>query len=81
MIGESRFDTFTQDGNEMDFWYIGSPQIERRRDARKEEIGREKIQGQEERKENAQGGQTFWQEARRQEEALEKNWAGVDSNH
>lgn len=28
MIGESRFDTFTQDGNQMDFWYIGSPQID-----------------------------------------------------
>jgi prepilin-type N-terminal cleavage/methylation domain-containing protein len=28
MIGESRFDTFSQDGNEMDFWYIGSPQID-----------------------------------------------------
>jgi prepilin-type N-terminal cleavage/methylation domain-containing protein len=28
MVGESRFDTFVQDGNEMDFWYIGSPQID-----------------------------------------------------
>jgi prepilin-type N-terminal cleavage/methylation domain-containing protein len=28
MIGESRFETFVQDGNEMDFWYIGSPQID-----------------------------------------------------
>jgi hypothetical protein len=28
MIGESRFDTVVQDGNEMDFWYIGSPQID-----------------------------------------------------
>ncbi|HEY2412611.1 MAG TPA: DUF1559 domain-containing protein [Pirellulaceae bacterium] len=27
-VGESRFDTFSQDGNEMDFWYIGSPQID-----------------------------------------------------
>src|SRR3954468_24296594 len=28
MIGESRWETFTQDGNQMDFWYIGSPQID-----------------------------------------------------
>jgi prepilin-type N-terminal cleavage/methylation domain-containing protein len=28
MIGESRWDTFTQDGNQMDFWYIGSPQVD-----------------------------------------------------
>jgi prepilin-type N-terminal cleavage/methylation domain-containing protein len=28
MIGESRWETFTQDGNQMDFWYIGSPQVD-----------------------------------------------------
>lgn len=28
MIGESRWETFTQDGNQMDFWYIGSPQAD-----------------------------------------------------
>ena len=28
MIGESRWETFSQDGNQMDFWYIGSPQID-----------------------------------------------------
>jgi hypothetical protein len=28
MIGESRFETFSQDGNQMDFWYIGSPQVD-----------------------------------------------------
>jgi len=28
LIGESRWETFTQDGNQMDFWYIGSPQID-----------------------------------------------------
>ncbi len=28
VIGESYFDTFSQDGNQMDFWYIGSPQID-----------------------------------------------------
>lgn len=29
MFGESYFDeTFVQDGNEMDFWYIGSPQVD-----------------------------------------------------
>lgn len=28
MIGESRWETFAQDGNQMDFWYIGSPQID-----------------------------------------------------
>ncbi|MCU0879251.1 MAG: DUF1559 domain-containing protein [Pirellulaceae bacterium] len=27
-IGESKWETFTQDGNQMDFWYIGSPQID-----------------------------------------------------
>jgi prepilin-type N-terminal cleavage/methylation domain-containing protein len=28
MIGESRWDTFSQNGNQMDFWYIGSPQAD-----------------------------------------------------
>jgi prepilin-type N-terminal cleavage/methylation domain-containing protein len=28
MIGECWWDTFSQDGNQMDFWYIGSPQID-----------------------------------------------------
>jgi prepilin-type N-terminal cleavage/methylation domain-containing protein len=28
MIGESRWETFTQDNNQMDFWTIGSPQID-----------------------------------------------------
>ena len=28
MIGESRFDPIIQDNNQMDFWYIGSPQID-----------------------------------------------------
>jgi len=28
MIGESKSETFSQDGNQMDFWYIGSPQID-----------------------------------------------------
>jgi prepilin-type N-terminal cleavage/methylation domain-containing protein len=28
MIGESKAETFSQDGNQMDFWYIGSPQID-----------------------------------------------------
>jgi prepilin-type processing-associated H-X9-DG protein len=27
-VGESRFDTLVQDNNEMDFWYVGSPQID-----------------------------------------------------
>jgi prepilin-type N-terminal cleavage/methylation domain-containing protein/prepilin-type processing-associated H-X9-DG protein len=28
MIGESKWERFSQDGNQMDFWYIGSPQID-----------------------------------------------------
>jgi len=28
MVGECYWDTFSQDGNQMDFWYIGSPQID-----------------------------------------------------
>jgi prepilin-type N-terminal cleavage/methylation domain-containing protein len=28
MVGECWWDTFSQDGNQMDFWYIGSPQID-----------------------------------------------------
>jgi prepilin-type N-terminal cleavage/methylation domain-containing protein len=28
MIGECWWETFSQDGNQMDFWYIGSPQID-----------------------------------------------------
>lgn len=28
MAGECYWDTFTQDGNQMDFWYIGSPQVD-----------------------------------------------------
>jgi prepilin-type N-terminal cleavage/methylation domain-containing protein len=28
MIGESRWESFSQDGNVMDFWYIGSPQAD-----------------------------------------------------
>jgi prepilin-type processing-associated H-X9-DG protein len=28
MVGECYWETFTQDGNQMDFWYIGSPQID-----------------------------------------------------
>ena len=27
LVGECWWDTFSQDGNQMDFWYIGSPQI------------------------------------------------------
>jgi len=28
MVGECYWDTFSQDGNQMDFWYIGSPQVD-----------------------------------------------------
>jgi prepilin-type N-terminal cleavage/methylation domain-containing protein len=28
MVGECWWETFSQDGNQMDFWYIGSPQID-----------------------------------------------------
>lgn len=28
MVGECYWDDFSQDGNQMDFWYIGSPQID-----------------------------------------------------
>ncbi len=28
MVGECYWETFSQDGNQMDFWYIGSPQID-----------------------------------------------------
>lgn len=28
MIGESRYESFSQDGNQMDFWYMGSPQVD-----------------------------------------------------
>jgi prepilin-type N-terminal cleavage/methylation domain-containing protein/prepilin-type processing-associated H-X9-DG protein len=28
LIGESLWETFSQDNNQMDFWYIGSPQID-----------------------------------------------------
>jgi len=28
MVGECWWDTFSQDGNQMDFWYIGSPQVD-----------------------------------------------------
>lgn len=28
MLGECYWDTFSQDGNQMDFWYIGSPQVD-----------------------------------------------------
>jgi prepilin-type N-terminal cleavage/methylation domain-containing protein len=28
MVGECYWDKFTQDGNQMDFWYIGSPQAD-----------------------------------------------------
>jgi prepilin-type N-terminal cleavage/methylation domain-containing protein/prepilin-type processing-associated H-X9-DG protein len=28
MVGESKSETFSQDGNQMDFWYIGSPQVD-----------------------------------------------------
>jgi prepilin-type N-terminal cleavage/methylation domain-containing protein len=28
MVGECYWDKFTQDGNQMDFWYIGSPQVD-----------------------------------------------------
>ena len=28
MVGECYWDTFSQNGNQMDFWYIGSPQVD-----------------------------------------------------
>ncbi len=28
MVGECYWETFSQDGNQMDFWYIGSPQVD-----------------------------------------------------
>ncbi|WP_254506651.1 DUF1559 domain-containing protein [Anatilimnocola floriformis] len=28
MMGECYWDTYSQDGNQMDFWYIGSPQVD-----------------------------------------------------
>jgi prepilin-type N-terminal cleavage/methylation domain-containing protein/prepilin-type processing-associated H-X9-DG protein len=28
LLGESKWETYSQNGNQMDFWYIGSPQID-----------------------------------------------------